>query len=122
MRPGNGPARACRASFAGRARGKGTAVAVLLAVAAATASPAGAVAAAPGQCDRVDGVWRSDGYEDRVVHSRRSAAGVPGTCPVLKHLILDVRIDGGGSDALALQVAERLTDAPCLAYTGPQHP
>ncbi|MGV9901560.1 S41 family peptidase [Streptomyces sp. NPDC003388] len=36
--------------------------------------------------------------------------------PGLKHLILDLRINGGGSDALALQVAERLTDVPYLAY------
>ncbi|MFF4845175.1 S41 family peptidase [Streptomyces collinus] len=36
--------------------------------------------------------------------------------PHLKHLILDLRINGGGSDALALQVAERLTDHPCFAY------
>ncbi|MET8584186.1 S41 family peptidase [Streptomyces collinus] len=36
--------------------------------------------------------------------------------PHLKHLILDLRINGGGSDALALQVADRLTDHPYPAY------
>jgi C-terminal processing protease CtpA/Prc len=30
--------------------------------------------------------------------------------------VLDLRINGGGSDALALQVAERLTDRAYVAY------
>ncbi|MFE5485200.1 S41 family peptidase [Streptomyces sp. NPDC056527] len=35
----------------------------------------------------------------------------------LKGLIIDVRINGGGSDALGIHVAERLTDTPYLAYS-----
>ncbi|MGA4847349.1 S41 family peptidase [Streptomyces sp. G5(2025)] len=34
----------------------------------------------------------------------------------LKGLIIDLRINGGGSDALGLHIAERLTDTPYLAY------
>ncbi|MGW7046845.1 S41 family peptidase [Streptomyces avermitilis] len=36
--------------------------------------------------------------------------------PELRGLVLDLRINGGGSDALALQVAERLTDRAYVAY------
>ncbi|MFE4874922.1 S41 family peptidase [Streptomyces sp. NPDC056682] len=36
--------------------------------------------------------------------------------PGLRGLVLDLRVNGGGSDALALQVAERLTDRPYVAY------
>ncbi|WP_436849631.1 S41 family peptidase [Streptomyces avermitilis] len=36
--------------------------------------------------------------------------------PGLRSLVLDLRINGGGSDALALQVAERLTDRAYVAY------
>ncbi|MFI6054573.1 S41 family peptidase [Streptomyces violascens] len=36
--------------------------------------------------------------------------------PGLHGLVVDLRINGGGSDALALQVAERLTDHPYFAY------
>ncbi|MCX5199349.1 S41 family peptidase [Streptomyces sp. NBC_00249] len=32
-------------------------------------------------------------------------------------LIIDLRINGGGSDALGLHIAERLTDTPYLAYS-----
>ncbi|MFF3619251.1 S41 family peptidase [Streptomyces sp. NPDC002467] len=35
----------------------------------------------------------------------------------LKDLIIDLRINGGGSDALGIHVAERLTDTPYLAYS-----
>ncbi|QLE71453.1 S41 family peptidase [Streptomyces rectiverticillatus] len=34
----------------------------------------------------------------------------------LRGLVLDLRFNGGGSDRLALRVAERLTDRPYLAY------
>ncbi|QEV21868.1 S41 family peptidase [Streptomyces alboniger] len=34
----------------------------------------------------------------------------------LKGLIIDLRINGGGSDALGLHIAERLTDTPYVAY------
>lgn len=34
----------------------------------------------------------------------------------LKGLIIDLRINGGGSDALGIRIAERLTDTPYLAY------
>ncbi|MFE0174943.1 S41 family peptidase [Streptomyces sp. NPDC059002] len=34
----------------------------------------------------------------------------------LKGLIIDLRVNGGGSDALGLHIAERLTDTPYLAY------
>ncbi|MFD7754442.1 S41 family peptidase [Streptomyces sp. NPDC059757] len=36
--------------------------------------------------------------------------------PGLRGLVLDLRINGGGSDALALQVAERLTDRAYVGY------
>lgn len=51
------------AGLSGRARSKGTAVAVLFTVAAGTVLAAGPVAAVPHVTDRVDGVWRSDGYD-----------------------------------------------------------
>ncbi|MEU6679834.1 S41 family peptidase [Streptomyces sp. NPDC046925] len=35
----------------------------------------------------------------------------------LKGLIIDLRINGGGSDALGIHIAERLTDTPYLAYS-----
>ncbi|MFE1926401.1 S41 family peptidase [Streptomyces asoensis] len=35
----------------------------------------------------------------------------------LKGLIIDLRINGGGSDTLGLRIAERLTDTPYLAYS-----
>ncbi|MEU1938497.1 S41 family peptidase [Streptomyces coeruleorubidus] len=34
----------------------------------------------------------------------------------LKGLIIDLRINGGGSDALGIHIAERLTDQPYVAY------
>ncbi|MCX4547061.1 S41 family peptidase [Streptomyces sp. NBC_01565] len=35
----------------------------------------------------------------------------------LKGLVIDLRINGGGDDALGLHIAERLTDTPYLAYS-----
>ncbi|RST12467.1 protease [Streptomyces sp. WAC05374] len=35
----------------------------------------------------------------------------------LKGLIVDLRINGGGSDALGIHIAERLTDIPYVAYS-----
>ncbi|MEU2800951.1 S41 family peptidase [Streptomyces sp. NPDC007117] len=35
----------------------------------------------------------------------------------LKGLIVDLRINGGGSDALGIHIAERLTDTPYVAYS-----
>lgn len=35
----------------------------------------------------------------------------------LHGLIIDLRINGGGSDALGIHIAERLTDSPYVAYT-----
>ncbi|MFK0044344.1 S41 family peptidase [Streptomyces sp. NPDC090741] len=35
----------------------------------------------------------------------------------LKGLIIDLRINGGGSDALGIHIAERLTDTPYVAYS-----
>ncbi|MEW2373747.1 S41 family peptidase [Streptomyces sp. NPDC006656] len=35
----------------------------------------------------------------------------------LKGMVIDVRINGGGSDALGLHIAGRLTDTPYLAYS-----
>ncbi|KUL53022.1 MULTISPECIES: S41 family peptidase [unclassified Streptomyces] len=35
----------------------------------------------------------------------------------LKGLVIDLRVNGGGSDALGIRVAERLTDASYVAYT-----
>ncbi|MEU7484732.1 S41 family peptidase [Streptomyces sp. NPDC042319] len=45
---------------------------------------------------------------DAVFTARRTAS--------LQGLIIDLRINGGGSDALGLRIAERLTDSPYLAY------
>ncbi|MFD4508225.1 S41 family peptidase [Streptomyces sp. NPDC058457] len=35
----------------------------------------------------------------------------------LKGLVIDLRINGGGSDALGIRIAERLTDTPYVAYS-----
>ncbi|WP_434094669.1 S41 family peptidase [Streptomyces hyaluromycini] len=35
----------------------------------------------------------------------------------LRGLVIDVRINGGGSDALGIRIAERLTDTPYVAYS-----
>ena len=35
----------------------------------------------------------------------------------MRSLIIDVRLNSGGDDPLALQVAARLTDTPYVAYT-----
>jgi hypothetical protein len=35
----------------------------------------------------------------------------------LKGLIIDLRINGGGSDALGIRIAQRLTDTPYVAYS-----
>ncbi|MER5547870.1 S41 family peptidase [Streptomyces sp. NPDC002589] len=35
----------------------------------------------------------------------------------LKGLVIDLRVNGGGSDALGIRIAERLTDTPYTAYT-----
>ncbi|WP_438488700.1 S41 family peptidase [Streptomyces sp. S186] len=45
----------------------------------------------------------------------------------LRGLVLDLRLNGGGSDALGLRIASRLTDRPYLAYrkrvrNDPRHP
>ncbi|MFC9279171.1 S41 family peptidase [Streptomyces collinus] len=61
------------------------------------------------------------GYDSASRSYARDSAVLDGalsevSSPRLKRLILDLRINGGGSDALALQVAERLTDHPYLAY------
>jgi C-terminal processing protease CtpA/Prc len=34
-----------------------------------------------------------------------------------KSLVIDLRVNGGGSDALGIEIASRLTDKPYLAYT-----
>ncbi|MFF5547048.1 S41 family peptidase [Streptomyces olivaceoviridis] len=40
----------------------------------------------------------------------------PGRTRHLKGLIIDLRVNGGGSDALGLRIAARLTDTPYTAY------
>ncbi|MER7899874.1 S41 family peptidase [Streptomyces sp. NPDC096046] len=40
----------------------------------------------------------------------------PERTQLLKGLIIDLRINGGGSDALGIHLAERLTDKPYVAY------
>ncbi|QEU90881.1 S41 family peptidase [Streptomyces kanamyceticus] len=40
----------------------------------------------------------------------------PARTASLKGLIIDLRVNGGGSDALGLHIAERLTDTPYIAY------
>ncbi|TVL92641.1 S41 family peptidase [Streptomyces sp. SAJ15] len=44
------------------------------------------------------------------------AVFTPESTARLRGLVLDLRINGGGSDALALGIAERLTDRPHFAY------
>ncbi|MGW2226354.1 S41 family peptidase [Streptomyces formicae] len=41
----------------------------------------------------------------------------PARTASLKGLIIDLRVNGGGSDALGLHIAGRLTDTPYLAYS-----
>ncbi|MEN8651429.1 S41 family peptidase [Streptomyces sp. 21So2-11] len=40
-----------------------------------------------------------------------------GRIRTLRGLVVDLRFNGGGSDALGIQIAERLTDRPYTAYT-----
>ncbi|GGU97556.1 peptidase [Streptomyces filipinensis] len=41
----------------------------------------------------------------------------PGRIARLKGLVIDLRINGGGSDRLGIRIARRLTDTPYTAYT-----
>jgi hypothetical protein len=45
------------------------------------------------------------------------AVFTPQRVAALRHLIIDVRLNGGGDDALTLQVAGRLTDKPYVGFT-----
>jgi Peptidase family S41/Tricorn protease C1 domain len=45
------------------------------------------------------------------------AVFTPQRVAALRHLIIDVRLNSGGHDALVLQVAARLTDTPYVAFT-----
>jgi Peptidase family S41/Tricorn protease C1 domain len=55
---------------------------------------------------------------DRAVLNRAlDAVFTPARTPALRGLIIDVRCNPGGDDALGLQVASRLTRDPYLAYT-----
>ncbi|MEU6193004.1 S41 family peptidase [Streptomyces sp. NPDC047061] len=40
----------------------------------------------------------------------------PARVRALRGLVIDLRINGGGSDALGIRIAERLTDTPYVAY------
>lgn len=51
---------------------------------------------------------RLDDALDTVLTTGRTAS--------LRGLVIDVRINGGGSDALGVHIAERLTDTPYIAY------
>ncbi|WP_103377201.1 S41 family peptidase [Streptomyces noursei] len=52
---------------------------------------------------------------DRALDAVFTAARTRGP-DALRGLVLDLRINGGGSDALGLRIASRLTDRPYLAY------
>ncbi|MFJ3774497.1 S41 family peptidase [Streptomyces sp. NPDC090075] len=41
----------------------------------------------------------------------------PARTRALRGLIIDLRVNGGGSDALGIRIAERLTDTPYIAYS-----
>ncbi|MER5790108.1 S41 family peptidase [Streptomyces sp. NPDC001980] len=41
----------------------------------------------------------------------------PARTRALRGLVIDLRINGGGSDALGIRIAERLTDTPYVAYS-----
>ncbi|MFG3229184.1 S41 family peptidase [Kitasatospora sp. NPDC048194] len=58
-----------------------------------------------------DGDYRSQAAElDRALDALSAGPGR------LRGLVVDVRLNGGGSDALGLHIAARLTDRPYLAY------
>ncbi|GGY11664.1 S41 family peptidase [Streptomyces hiroshimensis] len=63
-----------------------------------------------------DGGYAEDSaIVDRALDEIFTAARTRGP-GALRGLVLDLRFNGGGSDRLALRVAERLTDRPYLAY------
>ncbi|MFG2960041.1 S41 family peptidase [Streptomyces sp. NPDC048291] len=41
----------------------------------------------------------------------------PARTRALRGLVIDLRVNGGGSDALGIRIAERLTDTPYVAYS-----
>ncbi|MEV0266945.1 S41 family peptidase [Streptomyces sp. NPDC050617] len=71
--------------------------------------------------DGFDGYSDEPGYAaeeaelDRALDVVFSAAHTKGP-ERMRGLVLDVRLNGGGDDALALRIASRLTDRPYLAY------
>ncbi len=71
--------------------------------------------------DRFSGYGDKPGYAaeaaelDRALDSVFSEANVHGPNR-MRGLVLDVRFNGGGYDALGLRIASRLTDRPYLAY------
>ncbi|MEV0220061.1 S41 family peptidase [Streptomyces sp. NPDC050704] len=66
-------------------------------------------------------ITRFAGYTDEESYPQWEAAldaaldDIPWTR--LSGLVLDVRVNGGGADPLALRIASRLTDRPYIAYT-----
>ncbi|MFB7649123.1 S41 family peptidase [Streptomyces sp. NPDC056084] len=71
--------------------------------------------------DSFDGYVESDSFQDQVAELDRALdALLPrdatrGADP-LRGLVIDVRLNGGGSDALGLRIASRLTDRAYTAY------
>lgn len=62
--------------------------------------------------------YTGGGYGSQRSELRRALDAVftAGRTQRLKGLIVDVRVNGGGSDSLALELAGRLTDRPSFAY------
>ncbi|MCX5293588.1 S41 family peptidase [Streptomyces sp. NBC_00183] len=113
-----------------------TATAVVLTLTAGAAPAAVAETGEPG----TDGLWRMDGYGTVLalghgVYQEYQTTAVscvkgdsarqtgPGTYTAdgvvltrLPGLIIDLRVNGGGSDALGVHIAGRLTDTPYVAY------
>lgn len=64
--------------------------------------------------NRDDDSYAADRTElDRVLNTVLT----PARTRSLRGLIIDLRVNGGGSDALGIHIAERLTDTPYVAYS-----
>lgn len=64
------------------------------------------------------GYTKADDYAANAAELTRALDAVftPRRVDALRGLVIDVRVNGGGSDSLGLQVASRLTARPYLAY------
>ncbi|MEV7774689.1 S41 family peptidase [Kitasatospora sp. NPDC086791] len=62
------------------------------------------------------GRYADGGFQEQVAELDRALDALSAAPGRLSGLVIDVRLNGGGSDALGLHIAARLTDRPYLAY------